>query len=153
MYPSTGDNLYDESKAHISQVPLEQEHIDFSVQQYRKNNQVVPDRRKEHEQRRRERLSTSEQEHIDFSAPQQHKTYQVVPEQPKENDERRRERLSTWRYHCHVEQAVVTDKRSKLTAAAKLLSAEEMQLLDEDIFNPLDIALIISKNSKTTAGN
>ena len=116
MYPSTGEKLCEESQVHMSEVSLEQEHMDFSVRQQRKINQVVP-------------------------------------EQHKENDKRQRERLSTWRYHCHVEKAVVTDKRSKLTAASKLLSAEEMQLLDEDIFNPLDIALIISKNSKITAGD
>ena len=114
MYPSTSDKLCEDSPANMSQVPLEQEQVDFSL-------------------------------------PKQRKTNQVVPEQHKERELRRRERLSTWRYHCHVEKATVTDKKSKLTAAAKLLSAEEMQLLDEDIFNPLDIALIISKNSKATA--
>ena len=113
MYPSTSDKLCEDSPADMSQVTLEQEQMGFSVPQKPKTNQVVPEQRKEHEQRRRERLNT-------------------------------------WRYHCHVEKAAVSDKKSKLTAAAKLLSAEEMQLLDEDIFNPLDIALIISKNSKTT---
>ncbi|KAL9961436.1 hypothetical protein ACROYT_G030376 [Oculina patagonica] len=91
---------------------------------------------------------------VDFSVPQQQKTDQVVPEQRKEDEKRQRLRLlSTWRYHCEVANAKVTDKKSKLTEAAKLLSAEEMQLLDEDIFNPLDIAWIISKNSETTTEN
>ncbi|XP_078352628.1 uncharacterized protein LOC144637441 [Oculina patagonica] len=95
-------------------------------------------------------------EHVhmaDFSVLQQQKTNQVVPEQRKADEKRQRVRLSTWRYHCQVANAKVTDKKSKLTEAAKLLSAEEMQLLDEDIFNPLDIAWIISKNSETTTEN
>ena len=91
--------------------------------------------------------------HMDFSIPGRQKNNQVVPEQREEHRESRRQRLSIWRYHCQVETAKVTDKRSKLTEAAKLLSAEEMQLLEQDIFNPLDIALIISKNSKITQGN
>ena len=94
-----------------------------------------------------------EQEHKDFSVPQQQKTNQVVPEQRNKDEVKRRERLKTWRYHCEVANAVVTDKKSKLTEAAKLLSAEEMRLLEADIFNPLDIAWIITQNSETSTAN
>ena len=40
------------------------------------------------------------------------------------------------------------DKQGKLTENFKSLSEEEMRLLDEDIFDPLDICSIIMKNSK-----
>jgi len=90
--------------------------------------------------------SSSENEVMDCTVPQQQLANQVVPEKGKEEAENRRQRLSTWRYHCQVPDVEV-DKESKLTEAAKLLSAEEMQLLNEDIFNPLDICWIILKNS------
>jgi len=90
--------------------------------------------------------SSSENEGMDCTVPQQQHANQVVPEKGKEEAENRRQRLRTWSYHCQVPDVEV-NKESKLTEAAKLLSAEEMQLLNEDIFNPLDICWIISKNS------
>ena len=116
MYPSSDDKLCAYPPAQTSQAPFEHEHMDFSV-------------------------------------PQQHKTNQVVPEQRNKDEVKRRERLKTWRYHCEVANAVVTDKKSKLTEAAKLLSAEEMRLLEADIFNPLDIAWIITQNSETSTAD
>ena len=99
-------------------------------------------------------VPTFEHEYMDFSVPQQPKTNQGVPEQRNKDEVKRRKRLlSTWRYHCQVDNAVVTDKKSKLTEAAKLLSAEEMRLLEADIFNPLDIAWIITQNSETSTAN
>ena len=89
--------------------------------------------------------SSSENEAMDCSVPQQQQTNQIVPVKGKEEAENRRQRLRTWSYHCQVPDAEVNNE-SKLTEAAKLLSAEEMQLLNEDIFNPLDICWIISKN-------
>ena len=59
-----------------------------------------------------------------------------------EEAENQHQRLRTWSYHRHVPDAAV-NKKSKLTEAAKLLSAEEMQRLNEDIFNPLDICWIM----------
>ena len=84
---------------------------------------------------------------MDCTVSQQDKTNQVVPEKGKEEAENRKQRLRTWSYHCQVPDAEV-NKESKLTEAAQLLSAEEMQFLNEDIFNPLDICWIISMNSK-----
>lgn len=68
---------------------------------------------------------------------------QVVPEQCTEFEEQERRR--TWSYHCQVPEAKVETK-GKLTEAAKSLSEEEMRLLEEDIFKPLDIWSIILKN-------
>ena len=95
------------------------------------------------------RRSSSETEAMDCTVPQRQHSNQVVPEKGKREAERRRQRLRTWSYHCQVPDVEV-NKESKLTEAAKLLSAEEMQLLNEDIFNPLDICWIISKNSAQT---
>ena len=92
--------------------------------------------------------SSPENEGMDCTVPQQQETNQVVPEKGNEELENRQQRLRTLSYHCQVPDAEV-DKESKLTEAAKLLSAEEMQLLNEDIFNPLDICWIISKNSRS----
>lgn len=93
-------------------------------------------------------------EGMDCTVPQQQEVSQLVPGQSKEDSEtkNRRQRLRIWSYHCQVPNAEV-DKKSKLTEAAKLLSAEEMQRLNEDIFNPLDICWIISKNSEISAKN
>ena len=96
--------------------------------------------------------SSSENEGMDFTVPQQQQRNQVVPGKGKKEAEKRRQRLRTWSYHCQVPDTEV-NKQSKLTEAAKLLSAEEMQLLEEDIFNPLDICWIISKTSKIPATN
>jgi len=97
--------------------------------------------------------SLSENEAMDCTVTQQQHANQVVPEKGKEEAENRRQRLRTWSYHCQVPDVEV-NKESKLTEAAKLLSVEEMQLLNEDIFNPLDICWIISKNSaRETATN
>ena len=96
--------------------------------------------------------ASSENEGIDCTVPKQQQPNQVVPDKGKEEAEKQKQRLRTWSYHCRVPDAEV-NKQSKLTKAAKLLSAEEMQLLDEDIFNPLDICSIISKNSKIPAEN
>lgn len=91
-------------------------------------------------------------EGISYSVPPQKEDNQVVPDQYKDVEEKRRERLRTWSYHCRVTELQVNmNKQGKLTENYKSLSAEEMRLLDEDIFNPLDICLIISKNSKETA--
>ena len=100
------------------------------------------------------RSHRSTERYLSFGqVPQQQKTNQVVPEKPQNDQARRREMLKTWRYHCEVDNAVVTDKKSKLTEAAKLLSAEEMRLLEADIFNPLNIAWIITQNSETSTAN
>lgn len=92
------------------------------------------------------RRSSSEPDAMDCTVPQRQHTNQVVPDKGKREAEKRRQRLRTWSYHCQVPDVEVS-KESKLTEAAKLLSAEEMQLLNEDIFNPLDICWIITKNS------
>lgn len=75
---------------------------------------------------------------------------QVVPDRNRKDEEKRtRSRLRLWSYHCQVTEAdVQMDKQKKLTENYKSLSEEEMRLLDEDIFNPLDICSIIMKNSK-----
>lgn len=91
------------------------------------------------------RQAPSKHEGKDCSVPKQQKINQFFPD--KEEAEKRKQKMRTWSYQCQVPDAEV-NKQSKLTEAAKLLSAEEMQLLDEDIFNPLEICLIISKNSK-----
>lgn len=92
------------------------------------------------------RRSSSEPDAMDCTVPHRQHTNQVVPDKGKREAEKRRQRLRTWSYHCQVPDVEVS-KESKLTEAAKLLSAEEMQLLNEDIFNPLDICWIITKNS------
>lgn len=70
--------------------------------------------------------------------------------------ERQKQRSRNWGYHCQIPDTEV-DEQSKLTEAAKLMSAEEMQrpYVDEGIFNPLNIYIcsIISKNSKIPAEN
>ena len=92
--------------------------------------------------------SLEQDEVMNCTQPKQREINKVVSGRNKEDSEAitRRHRLRIWSYHCHVPDAAV-NKKSKLTEAAKLLSAEEMQLLNEDIFNPLDICWIITKNS------
>ena len=65
----------------------------------------------------------------DCSVPQQQEINQIFPD--KEEAEKQKQRLGTWNYHCQVPDAEV-NKQSKLTETA-VLSAEEMQFLDEDI--------------------
>lgn len=83
--------------------------------------------------------------HVSQALAEYEKTDQVVPDQRKEVEEQERRR--TWSYHCQVPDTEM-NKQGKLTEAAKSLSAEEMRLLEEDIFKPLDIWAIITKNSK-----
>ena len=111
IYPSSNEKLPEDPATRMSQVPSEQDDVDYSV----------PPRKRE--------------------------TDQVVPDHRKEVDKKRRQRLSVWSYNCQVAVTQV-NKQAKLTDAGKSLSPEEMQLLDEDIFNPLDIHWLISKNSK-----
>ena len=87
----------------------------------------------------------SEHENIDYSVPRRKReTNKGVRERREEVDEKQRRRI--WSYHCQVADTAEVDKKSKLTEAGKSLSPEEMQLLYEDIFKPLDIYWIISKN-------
>ena len=111
MYPSNSDKLHvhGDPATHMSQVPSEQDDVDYSV------------------------------------PPQKRETDQDVPDQREEVDEQQTRRR-IWSYHCQVADTAEVDKKSKLTEAGKSLSPEEMQLLDEDIFKPLDIYWLISKN-------
>lgn len=61
----------------------------------------------------------------------------------KEEAERQKQRSRNWGYHCQIPDTEV-DEQSKLTEAAKLMSAEEMQrpYVDEGIFNPLNIYML-----------
>ena len=57
-------------------------------------------------------------------------------------------RRQTWSYHCRVEE-IRNIKPPKLTLAAKSLTEDEMKNLEEDIFKPLDIFWLLSKNTKS----
>ena len=148
MYLSSNDKLYGGSPALTSQGSLEQDEVMNCTQpKQREINKVVSGRNKEDSEAitRRHRLRIwSYHCHV----PQQ----QHTNEEGDEEAENQQQRLRTWSYHCHVPDAAV-NKNSKLTEAAKLLSAEEMQRLNEDIFNPLDICWIISKNSEIPVKN
>ena len=50
-------------------------------------------------------------------------------------------------------QSLTNSQNSRRPPIYELLSAEEMQRLNEDIFNPLDICWIIAKNSRMLAEN
>ena len=126
---------------------LQDDVMDCTQPKQREINKVVPGQSKEdgEAKTRRHRLRIwSYHCHV----PQQ----QLTNEEGNEEVENQHQRLRTWSYHCHVPDAAV-NKKSKLTEAAKLLSAEEMQRLNEDIFNPLDICWIILKNSEIQVKN
>ena len=149
MYPSSNDNLCGGSPTLMSQDPLElqDEVMDSTPQRQRHIDKVVPRLSKEDSEakKRRHRLRI-------WSYHCQVLQQKHTNEECREEAEDRQQRLRTWRYHCHVPDAAV-NRKSKLTEAAKLLSAEEMQRLNEDIFNPLDICWIISKNSEIPVKN
>lgn len=90
---------------------------------------------------------------MDYAVLQQQEPNQVVLEKEKEEVERQKQRSRNWGYHCQIPDTEV-DEQSKLTEAAKLMSAEEMQrpYVDEGISNPLNICMLDNIKEQQNTG-
>ena len=90
---------------------------------------------------------------MDYAVLQQQEPNQVVLEKEKEEVERQKQRSRDWGYDCQIPDTEV-DEQSKLTEAAKLMRAEEMQrpYVDEGIFNPLNIYMLDNIKEQQNTG-